>query len=517
MRKKFSFIILFLFFITSNAHAALSPKCFELFEKIKNSKLPNLQNFQNYENSTYGFDPLYIVKRDEKNEIILEDEEATWILKRNKNNFPYVGRLTSTRVSSDLSYGDIILSVNGKSLDVLNDEEISELLLITEDNENINSNIIFERDGKKFDLNLDLLKDYMMDDTVRVVIGNISEISQLKSTFKADVYLDVSADYDYDTDNLPLGKILFDSLVYKDDENEWSHQTCLNIPKDKIIDFNIPDPGSTLALLNAVNMNTNTSETYIDIYPYSEKIGDDVDYDFSTITSITTGSYEFKNLYDLKTFPFDKQKLVFEIANVDTFDEYAIDYKTYTVRAVDSYFKNGNINGWNLNGYEIKNTVFKGPIGENYSGIEIILEIERKTGYYIYKVILPILLILLVCWSVMWIDPKELESKLTITIVCLLSLIAYNFVIDKELPKLEYLTVLDWIILVSYVYATIPNFLSIFLFQMFKKKQKRKIIKFTYLSKTFGPSSYIVIILLIIIVNVNLNPDTSGKLISWLS
>ena len=33
--------------------------------------------------------------------------------------------------------------------------------------------------------------------------------------------------------------------------------------------------------------------------------------------------------------------------------------------------------------------------------------------------------------------PRELESKLTITIVCLLSLIAYNFVIDKDLPKLE--------------------------------------------------------------------------------
>ena len=81
------------------------------------------------------------------------------------------------------------------------------------------------------------------------------------------------------------------------------------------------------------------------------------------------------------------------------------------------------------------------------------------------------------CWSVVWINPEELESKLTITIVCLLSLIAYNFVIDKELPKLEYLTVLDWIILVSYVYATIPNFLSIILFRLFKKNDVNNIKK----------------------------------------
>ena len=96
------------------------------------------------------------------------------------------------------------------------------------------------------------------------------------------------------------------------------------------------------------------------------------------------------------------------------------------------------------------------------------LEIERKHGYYIFKVILPMLLILMVCWSVVWVDPRELEARLTITIVCLLSLIAYNFVIDSELPKLEYLTVLDWIILISYVYATIPNFLSVISFRVQK-------------------------------------------------
>ena len=329
--------------------------------------------------------------------------------------------------------------------------------------------------------------------------------------------MDVEIDFDYDTENLPLGKIMFDSLVYKNDQNEWDWQQCLNIPEDKIIDFNIPDPGSNLSIFNAVNMNTITSETTIEIYPYSEKIGDDVEYDYTRVVSATTGSYEFKNNYDLKTFPFDKQKLIIQIANVVELDEHSIDYKTYTSRALDYYVKNGTLNGWDIMGYDIKNTVFKGPTNENYSGIEVSIAIERKTGYYVYKVILPILLILMVCWSVAWIVPEELESKLTITIVCLLSLIAYNFVIDKELPKLEYLTVLDWIILVSYVYATIPNFLSIFLFRLYKKNDAYKIEKFTYISKVYGPSSYLLIIFLIIIINVNLNPDTSGKIISWMS
>jgi hypothetical protein len=121
----------------------------------------------------------------------------------------------------------------------------------------------------------------------------------------------------------------------------------------------------------------------------------------------------------------------------------------------------------------------------------------------------------MVCWSVVWVDPKELESRLTITIVCLLSLIAYNFVIDSELPKLEYLTVMDWIILVSYFYATIPNFISIISFKLYKKN-RRLSDKIELYSKRYGASSYIVSIIIIIIVNANLNPENSSVLISWM-
>ena len=49
--------------------------------------------------------------------------------------------------------------------------------------------------------------------------------------------------------------------------------------------------------------------------------------------------------------------------------------------------------------------------------------------------------------------------KLTISIVCLLSLIAYNFVIDNDL-NLEYLTIMDWIILASYLFAAAINIFS---------------------------------------------------------
>ena len=148
--------------------------------------------------------------------------------------------------------------------------------------------------------------------------------------------------------------------------------------------------------------------------------------------------------------------------------------------------------------------------------LNVILEIERQSSYYVYKIILPIILILMVCWSVIWITPKELESRLTVTIVCLLSLIAYNFVIDKEIPKLEYLTIMDWIIFTSYVFATIPNFLCIISFKLFSSN-KKLCMTIENKAKYFGPISYVVIILLIITYNVSLEPDNSVQALRLLA
>jgi hypothetical protein len=187
-----------------------------------------------------------------------------------------------------------------------------------------------------------------------------------------------------------------------------------------------------------------------------------------------------------------------------------------TTESLDFFIKNNQINGWDIIDFDLYNEIELNQSNDFLSSATIEIQIERQHGYYIYKVLIPILLILMVCWSVVWVDPKELEARLTITIVCLLSLIAYNFVIDSELPKLEYLTVMDWIILVSYFYATVPNFISIISFRLYKKN-RRLSDKIELYSKRYGASSYLVSIMVIILINANLNPENSSALISWMA
>ena len=223
-----------------------------------------------------------------------------------------------------------------------------------------------------------------------------------------------------------------------------------------------------------------------------------------------------KNPFNLKNFPFDKQRIeIFLYQQEKDIDVWKSSVTDFTLKQAEDFKKLNTIQGWNITDFDMSYKMYNHPYyGEEYDGFSLKYDIERKSGYYIFKIIIPIFLILCVCWSACWIDPKEIESRLTVTIVCLLSLIAYNFVIDSDLPKLEYLTIMDYIILVSYIYATIPNFLSIYSFKLIKTN-KQLADKYEAYERLYGLPSYLLIIISIILFNVNSSPEHTSTMFSW--
>jgi hypothetical protein len=74
---------------------------------------------------------------------------------------------------------------------------------------------------------------------------------------------------------------------------------------------------------------------------------------------------------------------------------------------------------------------------------------KRDSRYYIYKVIMPLVLIVLMSWAVFWINPKEAGTQIGISTASMLTLIAYRFMVDHLVPKVSYMTRLDEFILGS--------------------------------------------------------------------
>ena len=229
-----------------------------------------------------------------------------------------------------------------------------------------------------------------------------------------------------------------------------------------------------------------------------------------TVQSRVRDTKIFKGYFNFKNFPFDKQNLSFEIwsefpssmvriiAEEPVMSEYKENLYSFNVEN-----EGISIPGWDLVGMNYENYTVSENDGFEYSGLVVNLEVERQSAYYLFKIILPIIFILAISWSVFWVRGSQLEAKVNITIVCLLSLIAYNFIIDEDLPKLSYLTFLDFFILLSYFYTGIATILCVYSFV--KKMTSGADISFVDLkARWIGPLSYFGILILTLVYFYNL-------------
>jgi hypothetical protein len=150
----------------------------------------------------------------------------------------------------------------------------------------------------------------------------------------------------------------------------------------------------------------------------------------------------------LQSFPFDRQ--AFRIQFV------AIRYRPNEVAFVpdENWIRDGlqqaagispsiTLPDWTVEKWDAKPRVYALTPGMQYSGYVFEFTASRNVQYYILKVILPLILIVVMSWAGFWIDPVNASAQISVAVTSMLTLIAYRFAVDTQLPRLPYITRLD--------------------------------------------------------------------------
>ena len=149
-----------------------------------------------------------------------------------------------------------------------------------------------------------------------------------------------------------------------------------------------------------------------------------------TVQSRLRDTRKFKGNFDFRRFPFDTQELSYELWSEfpDFMVKVVADEPGMSQYKENLYSFNEDegimIPGWELKSINYENDSYVENDGYPYTGFILSLEVKRMSSYYLFKIILPILFILAISWSVFWVRGSQLEAKVNVTIVCLLSLIA---------------------------------------------------------------------------------------------
>ena len=154
----------------------------------------------------------------------------------------------------------------------------------------------------------------------------------------------------------------------------------------------------------------------------------------------------FSQPLDLKTFPFDSQSLKVSFANVG-FGEKNVNLVVSPGSGMSGTL---TIPDWNITGWKLDATDFSfEDEPPKIKGMIFSIDVERDKGFFKYKVIFPLILIVMMSWLVFWIDPTLAASQISVSVTAMLTMIAYRFALSGMIPRLGFLTSLDYFVLAS--------------------------------------------------------------------
>ena len=156
---------------------------------------------------------------------------------------------------------------------------------------------------------------------------------------------------------------------------------------------------------------------------------------------------------DLRRFPFDHQRLELELESF----RWQVDDMVFVADPTATGFaQDFTMQEWELLGVSSRVEEVASVRGARpFSHFVFEIDVERKAGFYLWKVMLPILIIVAISWSVFWMTDERLAGRSRITASGVLTVVAYQFVIADGLPRIAYLTVLDKMMLVSFALLSV--------------------------------------------------------------
>ena len=157
------------------------------------------------------------------------------------------------------------------------------------------------------------------------------------------------------------------------------------------------------------------------------------------------GSLSFPHRLD--EFPFDQHLIgiaVIPVGGSLQEVELTVDEKN------TSRLEELTIPDWTLGDASGRITTFEHPqTGLGMAQYHFEIPAQRRHEYYLWKVLVPLMLIVAMSWSVFWINPAQFGPQIGMSATSMLTLIAFQFAMAGILPRLHYFTQLDGFITAS--------------------------------------------------------------------
>ena len=156
----------------------------------------------------------------------------------------------------------------------------------------------------------------------------------------------------------------------------------------------------------------------------------------------------------LRRFPFDRQLLSIVIhpfiSNWHNISFSLNDHKTWVSNELNSY---SSLAQWQL--LQVSPVLTSAQLydGSQIAELRFQILVRRHSTFYMWKVFLPLTLMVFLSWAAFFVEERDLTNQVTIAVTTLLTVIAFAFAISSTMPRVPYLTYIDAFFLQCYVFV----------------------------------------------------------------
>jgi hypothetical protein len=199
--------------------------------------------------------------------------------------------------------------------------------------------------------------------------------------------------------------------------------------------------------------------------------------------------------FRLKSFPFDKQKLEVIIHPFTVQQSFVTfvpsELPIWTAAEFNSY---SSLESWRFKSITFEIGEAASQFGKNtMAEARFEIAVERRYGFYLWKVFLPLLLMVIMSWSVFWFDPPEVSSQVTIAVTTILTIIAFALAISLTLPRVPYLTFADAFFLTCYIFAFVTMVEVTTVHIAYRNERRKVAAKIRGTARWLVPAAFVVI------------------------
>lgn len=158
----------------------------------------------------------------------------------------------------------------------------------------------------------------------------------------------------------------------------------------------------------------------------------------------------FSQPLDLSYFPLDQHRFQIQFVAVGHVGE-QLEFVPDIVQGVEGGGISSQLSlpDWDIVQYESLARPYEPFPQMRAAGFAFEFEAKRHFLYYFWQVMVPLAVVVAMSWAAFWIDPKLAGSQISVATSSILTLIAYRFVVRGLLPRLPYMTRMDYFLLAS--------------------------------------------------------------------